>query len=140
MLNLAWKRMQVYLESHTTRVSFPHLSLISVQATTLKQANTLWNSISRLFYLFIPCPLIGKASGLEIPVLYICTHRKLYIDLSDGKGRILHSSPLLKFPSDLLIKSAVHTTVCCSLKSSSFKICLSQNYSLKHSHSSLCSH
>lgn len=71
----------------------------------------LWNSIDRLFYLFIPCPLTGKASGLEVPVLHIYTQRELYLDLSDGKGRISHSCLLLKFPSDLLIKCAVHTSV-----------------------------
>lgn len=46
-----------------------------------------------------------------MPVLHIYTQRELYIDLSDGKGSILHSS-LPKFPSDLLIKCAVQTTVC----------------------------
>lgn len=47
-----------------------------------------------------------------MPVLHTYTQRELYIDLSDGKGSILHSSSLPKFPSDLPIKCAVKTTVC----------------------------
>lgn len=38
---------------------------------------------------------------------YIYTHRDLYIYLSDCKFRILHSSPLLNFLTDLLTKRAV---------------------------------
>lgn len=78
----------------------------------------LWNSTAGLFYLFISSPLTGKASG-NTSFTHIHTERTLY--LSDGTGRILHSSLLLKFPSDHLIKCAVHTTVCYSLKSSWFK-------------------
>lgn len=61
-----------------TCVSFPYLSCLSIQATTLKEANTCCGTVlPDFFYLFIPCPLRGKASG-NASFTHIHTERTLY--------------------------------------------------------------
>lgn len=75
---------------HYACVSFPYLSLTSMQATTLKEANTCCETVLPDCFAF-SFQVHYQGRHLEIPVLHIYTQRELYIDLSDGKGRILHS-------------------------------------------------